>query len=278
MRRCVIFTLFLSVLFLGQSCIKESRDGCPCYLYFAHSGFDPNGYDKAMRLCVFENDNEVFRKEYMMEQLITDNAEVGIPKGMAEICGMGGVSQMMLKDKYSLLVPFGKDADPLYAFSDKVLAEGERAKVFGRIHKHHCHVTVDLKSDESMKGTYAVRVIGNSKGMDIRDFSPIEGEFSYVPSNADNGKFQFNLPRQVDKALALEIYGSESPVPVDGNIPSSYEYYNTFDIGKYLVDEMGYDWQAESLNDVYITIDYARCEIILRVNDWTLVKLFAIYL
>lgn len=278
MRRCIILTLILSAFFAGQSCVKESRDGCPCYLYFAHSGFDANGYNKAMRLCVFEEDNEVFRKEYMVEQLITDDAEVGIPKGMANVCGMGGVSQMMLKDKYSLLVPYGKDADPLYAFSDKVFATSERAKVFGRIHKQHCHVTVDLKADESMQGSYAVRVKGNSKGMDIRDFTPIEGEFSYVPSNAEKGKFQFNLPRQIDNSLTLEIYGSTAPVPVDGSIPSSYEYYNTFDIGKYLIDEMGYDWAAESLNDVSITIDYARCEIILKVNDWTLVKLFTVYL
>ena len=41
----------------------------------------------------------------------------------------------------------------------------------------------------------------------------------------------------------------------------------TFSIGEYII-ESGYDWTAESLEDVNVEIDYAKTEVSFTVNDW----------
>lgn len=281
-RKGMMFRLMVAIQVIAimplVSCVKESRLNCPCYLYFAHQGFDANGYSGPVRLCVFEDGEQVLRHEYMMEQLLIDDAEVGIQKGMAEICGMGGITDMNLDSDMNLYIPYGSDCDPVYAFYSSVEATGERAKVYGRVHKQFCHVKIDLLADDSMKGSYALRVDGNVAGFDMVNFKPIPGLFHFVPSNADKGRFEFNIPRQIDDSLVFQIWGSETPILSEGTIPEGFIYYNTFYLGRYLKEEFHYDWQKESLNDVSIVIDYARCQITIKINEWEVVKMFTIFM
>lgn len=270
--------LLMHLLLFCVGCVHEDRSGCPCYLCFAHDGFDFNGYSRPLRVCVFNEGRTALRNEYTRVQLEQDIADVPSPRLAVDVACLGGVKGMTMKEGSTVLtIPLGKECDSLYISNDRVLALGERAKVYGVIHKQYSRVRINFNSSEDFKGTYAVRVIGNTSGIDVMTNSPVEGRFEYVPFDMGGSMFSFNLPRQFDDSLILELWGAEEKEQVSGSIPEDrFKLYQTMELGRYITEELSYDWKAEDLPDIDIFVDYGRMEITISIDEWDVVVLYPI--
>lgn len=268
--------LFISVLLL-LSCAREDRSGCPCYLCFSHDGFDFNGYRKPVRVCVYDGGNLVLREEYTRAALEEDASDVPSPRSYVDVSCLGGIKNMSLKDGSSLMIPFGHECDTLYATSDKVDAVGERAKVYGVMHKQYARVRMEFEKSSDFTGSYAVRVFSNTAGVDVLSLKPVAGAFEYLPFTEDGSLFSFNLPRQIDNSLYVELWGSIEGRDTGGRFSEeNYELYQTIELGYYISEELGYDWNVEDLPDIDVFIDFARVNLIVSIADWDIVAMIPI--
>ena len=74
-----------------------------------------------------------------------------------------------------------------------------------------------------------------------------------IPDSSGSGTVC--VPRQADNGLVLRILDED-------------KILREFALGEYIA-ESGYDWSAENLDDVEISIDYAHSFISIEVDDWT---------
>ena len=79
-------------------------------------------------------------------------------------------------------------------------------------------------------------------------------EFSCVAYPGTEGNLQAGLPRQVDASLLLEVDDGTS-------------VQKTFALGEYIISS-GYDWTAEELEDMTVTLDYQITYVKITVSGW----------
>ena len=86
------------------------------------------------------------------------------------------------------------------------------------------------------------------------DGLPSEGDFACVAYPGESGNLQAGLPRQVDASLVLEVDDGTSVL-------------KTFALGEYIVNG-GYDWTAEELEDVTVTLNYQMTYVKISISGW----------
>lgn len=248
------------------SCVKESRDKCPCYLNFAHDGFDNNGYLDDICLYVVNKKADNSTDTYRVEELIHDVCDVGVKRGDIDVYGLVGLSSMTIENSNDLIIPYGMQCDPLLAFYDDVQAYGERALVFGRINKQYAKVRVTLNIPD-VEGVLAVKVTGNSCGMNMQTMAGIRGDFACLAESWENDLHVFKIPRQLDNTLRLEIWQAPDSGSCDIDMGGG-RMLSFIEIGKIINDRLEYDWNAESLSDIDLSIDYVISTITVTIRDW----------
>lgn len=274
MRRFIlIIGAFVSALSLS-SCIKEGREGCPCYLLFAHEGFRSNGYEGNVNLFVFEGGQKTKDALYYMEDMVSDRCDVAVNRGHLNVRGIAGIAWMQKTGASELVIPYGHDCDPIYSFSDDMLAQREREPVFAELHKQHACVYMDVNVDVSTN--VLIKVTGNTNAVDLKTMTPVEGYFGYVTPRNDEGIFTFRLPRQKDPELYLEIWCSEDEDyrPSDHSMTGCTRI-TSLNLGAY-INGIGYDWTADSLADIYINVDFINSVMTMTVRDWDIYEMFSI--
>lgn len=271
----VIMRLFVVAVFaiLFSSCIKEDRDKCPCYLSAAHEGFLWNSYLGKLRIYAYGSSGLCFDDNFTKSELTNDEAMIGVTRGLVDVVCAGGINNMSAGLDHVLRIPVGKQCDSLFMLYDRVDAVHERAYIFGEITKQYANIRLSFNASENFKGSYAVRVKSNVSAVDMFTMEPVKGEFDYVPSNAKKDKFNFNLPRQLDKSMYIELYGCDKVIYNEGNISKDFVLLTTFPLGKYLVEEAGYNWSAKSLSDIEIILDFSSADMSITVEKWELVSL-----
>ena len=80
------------------------------------------------------------------------------------------------------------------------------------------------------------------------------GRFFFAMRPDDKGACSVSVPRQVDNSLRLDVD--------DGT-----DVLKTFALGEY-VTASGYDWSAESLDDITIGLDYSLSHVTLKIEGW----------
>ena len=76
----------------------------------------------------------------------------------------------------------------------------------------------------------------------------------YAMHTDAEGMCQLALPRQTDDSLVLEVHDDTGVL-------------RAFALGEY-VAASGYDWDADDLKDITISLDYALTRIVIEVGDW----------
>lgn len=265
--------LAVAVLMTLSSCVKESRDNCPCYLNFAHEGFDNNGYLDDIYLHVVNGDILESQETYRVEEMIYDICDIAVKKGDIDVYGLVGLSAMNISHN-RLIIPLGKQCDPIWAFYDEVSAWGERAPVYGKINKQHAKVRIALNMP-SVNGLLAVKVIGNTCGMNMQTMEAIRGEFACLAENWESSLHIFRVPRQVDNSLLLEIWQVPVSNSFDINMTGGRKL-SSLEIGKFISDRLKYKWNEESLRDIDINIDYVKSTITISVQGWIREEMYTI--
>ena len=130
-------------------------------------------------------------------------------------------------------------------------AEGESVHKDVRMRKNHCRAVIYVKTEEAFP--YRMVVKGEVDGYDL-DGLPSDGSFMYELELSDDMAGCVVLPRQRDESLCLEICEGDAVLKV-------------FTLGRY-ISATGYDWTAEHLEDLTLSLDYTHNVIGITVGEW----------
>lgn len=249
MREILKYVSLIVMLSSVPSCtIKEDRMECPCKLEIDLSP------------CVGKWSSVSFDlwdiKPFITEEFDPDfsaRRQYDIRRGYWTATAYAGIWDSEVRDGAVHISP-GCQSDRLFVFSGRVDAMGDDALVTVTPHKQYACLTIDLSSYGRDGKPYGIELVGNVAGLNLRDLSPLEGEFDISLDHRYDGIYEVLVPRQKDTSLKLLFWR-------DGVL------LDTADIGEYIV-RAGYDWSAEDLEDVTVKISYQKADVVVRVLGW----------
>ena len=247
--------LLLAGLALLCSCsIKEDRRECPCYLELVP--------DERMEACpqgrlmvsVFEGERTEFRTVFTPRQVDeSDYGDISLKRGYVDVNALWGVFHGVVRG-FNYMLPEGSQMDSLYASTRRgVDATGETAKASIFDAKQFCTIVIKLLP-EGEESPFELLFRGNVAGLDLRTLRPAHGVFRSSAQKQGPSLFSLRVPRQDDASLMLDFLQDDKTV-------------FSFELGRCIL-EMGYDWTAESLEDIELEIDYAHASISVIVGGW----------
>ena len=246
----LIPTLAAVVLMAGSCSIKEDRSECPCWLKVFIDPFPASG-----AVISAWNGSPVFL-DMVEEGDWTDFYEATVPRGFLGVTCFRHIPSLDFRDGV-ILIGCGHEADSLYAHHATVDCTGETAIDRASLHKQFSTVYMSFKdTGDGEDFPYDVKIRGGVDGMDMSTLEPHPGEFLFAPQEVAPLRWQFRVPRQKDSSLMLDLYRKG-----DGGLADSLP------LGLYIA-ESGFDWEAESLEDIVITVDFAKADLEVTVSEW----------
>lgn len=228
--------------------VKEDRAICPCRLILDFSGNDTVSVRSA-QLLVNASEGFCLADTVICEDFVNEYM-VSVPRGEVNVQAWYGGDVFVERDE-GLKIPYGEDCPEVYMDFFNVEADGEEARHEVRMAKNHCRTTIYVKTEEEFP--YRLLVKGDVDGYEP-DGSPSYGSFMYELELSDAMTGQVTLPRQRDESLFLEVWDKGSVLKV-------------FTLGRY-ISATGYDWSAEDLEDLTLSLDYTHNLIGITIGDW----------
>lgn len=243
----VLYAICCLLLFVACS-VKENREACPCRLVL---DFSENDTVSVRSVELLLSASEGF---YVADTLqcseFDEEYQVLVPSGDVHVLAWYG-GEGCVAGGYGLTIPYGDDCPEVYMSFFNVHASGEVFRKSVRMMKNHCKVTLYVQSEEDFP--YSLVVRGDVSGYDP-DGTPAEGEFM-CELELDNAMVGcVSLPRQLDESLCLEVWEGDQVLKV-------------FTLGRY-ISAVGYDWSAENLEDITLSLDYAHNIIGISIGEW----------
>ncbi|MBR5104113.1 MAG: hypothetical protein IKV05_05460 [Bacteroidales bacterium] len=228
--------------------VKEDRATCPCRLILDFSGNDTVSVRSAQLLV---NTSEGFcLTDTLICEDFKDEYVVSVPRGEVNVLAWYG-GNACVSGNEGLKIPYGEDCPEVYMDFFKVEADGETAMCEVKLRKNHCRATIYVKTDETFP--YRLLVKGEVDGY-YADGLPSYGSFMYELQLSENMTGHVTLPRQRNESLCLEVYDGDSVLKV-------------FTLGRY-ISATGYDWTAEHLDDLTLSLDYTHNIIGITIGAW----------
>lgn len=248
---------FAALLATVLSCsIKEDRTGCPCLLTvdlsetLDVSQTPPSRWDHDLVVAVFPEGGDALQKRIPYQGALPEH-EFKVPKGEVDVTGMLGLDNGILTGN-TVRYPEGSQSDPLFLSFRRVPCYGEEART--ELHMFKQYANVEIFGLDTFD--YRMVASAGSSGLDLLSGKALEGGFRYGIACDEEGVCHFRLPRQGSDDLKILMFDTDGHL--DNSIP----------LGKYLTG-IGYDWDAPSLSDVSIHIDFVTASIGITVGDWT---------
>ena len=237
----------LAVLMSGVGCIKEDRSECPCRLVLDFSEVDTLSVSS---VDVLLESDEGFTMSEVVEKKHFSDYMVPVPNTRMFLSVWAGAEQYLEHDK-TVMIPYGEECPRLFLHKSEVEAEGEMVTERIRLRKNHCVLTVQVEDGRDYPFDLMVRGKVDGYGGDMM---PTVGDFACKAVPDTLGTCVVVIPRQLDSSLILEVDDGTGHV-------------KNFSIGESIVAD-GYDWKAEDLDDVTVTLDYALTEVALEIVEW----------
>ena len=238
----------LIVALLGGCSVKEDRDNCPCKLVLDFSEVDTTLVKSLEVLAIYSGD-VVFRDKVLASEFGTEYVR-DVPHGDLRV-NVWCVAEERIDSEDGLVIPYGCECPVLYMRSFVADTSGELYRETVRVYKNFCRLTVLLEGVE--EPPYSLTFKGNVDGYRL-DGVPSEGDFACVAYPGEKGDLQAGLPRQIDASLVLEVDDGTAVL-------------KTFALGEYIISG-GYDWSAEELEDLTVTLDYQITYIGITISGW----------
>lgn len=248
MKRFLVVLPALAVLLMGAGCIKEDRSECPCRLFLDFTDVDTSSIASADILMTSEEGFEfvdVVESGYFADYMIK------VPSHQISLQVLAGAGHCLSSDM-SVVIPYGEECPKLFRHESVINADSEVVKERIRLRKNHCVLTVQVEAGEDYPFKLTIKGRVDGYGSNLK---PTVGDFSCRAVPDDSGQCVVVIPRQLDSSLALEVDDGTGSV-------------KTFAVGESIVAG-GYDWEAEDLDDVTVTLDYSLTEIALEIIEWT---------
>ena len=253
----------VSLLGAAVSCtVKEDRFECPSWVTLLPDGpLSQDMYESGGGLSVFvyRDGEQALQLGYTLPEF---DAGVAFPvvKGPVELAGVIDWPAEYV-DGDVLQIPYGKDCPEAWGFSDRLFLEEEEHVFYEHLKALFANVYVEIVgAPEDYPFTPVLE--GTVDGYSLASLEPHRGDFLAVPRTVHYDLRFCRVPRQVDASLMFFLVeGFLMPTKVAGSV---YD----LPIGEVLEQE-GYDWDADYLEDIHIYIDYARTKVTISVADWT---------
>lgn len=245
----------ICTLCIGCS-VKEDRRGCPCALVYDFSRVDP-GRSDSLFLGILSGTDDFCHGRIVHSQDYSVPLRINVPRSgiwtniYSDGAGTDTVSSMLSEDRSCLVIPAGEQCAAVYMFSAYVDTAPETVVVPVMLHKNYSILTIRMLygGDKSL----SLSLEGNVNGYG-KDGRPAEGLFSFAPDLDGEGCCRARIPRQTDGSLRLTLSDGDGVL-------------REFAVGEYIL-QSGYDWNADDLEDIDITIDYSKADVTFVVNDW----------
>ena len=243
--------ILAALLSLAACSIKEDRTPCPCWLSIDFTGVSQKNVNVAAW-----GDGELFSERIAVKDYLEpESYEKTVPKGYVYTSVVSG-ERDMVRSGSRLVIPLGHDADSIYAHAASVECLGEFARDTARLHKQFARIFVSVEIPQGHDYPYTFSACSDVSGMDMRDLSPVDGEFRYDLTIGEDDIGMFCVPRQNVDGSGLRLL-----------IHDKGEAIETLPLAEW-IDRMGYNWLKKDLDDIYIGVDYARAEVSITVQGW----------
>jgi hypothetical protein len=244
--------ILAAALLAAASCsIKEDRQPCPCWLRMDFGRCPP----QSVTVSAW-NGSELFSERIAVQDYSAEGSyEKTVAKGYVNTSVTSG-ERKMVRSGSVLKIPVGCDADSLWAHAGRVDCSEESATDTVILHKQFARVFVSVKMHQDKGYPYTLTACSDVAGMDLRDLSPVEGEFRHDLKIGEEGICMFCIPRQKEDGGELRIVIHEQGRAVEAIPLAAW------------IEGMGYSWIKKDLDDIYIGVDYARAEVSIAVQGW----------
>ena len=251
MDRILLSATLAALLAACAACtVKEDRGPCPCILTVSFMDPDVTG---PVELLGWDSET-VFRERTRIEDCRPEWTKP-VRKDVFTLSACKGVVDSTVPIGHEIRIPANCQADSLYAYFEEVDATGDLAHADVSFRKQFATVFLDIRKTTETVRACRFQVDGNTCGFDLLDFSPLAGLFHFepVPTMGETA-VTFRIPRQVDDSLTVTIQPEGSPAAC-------------FPLGEY-IHRLGYNWKAEELQDIFVSIDLVRGLADLQIADW----------
>ena len=246
-------TLLLTLtILLAISCsIKEDRSPCPCWL-----SIDLSRCTQESVTIAAWADSELFSERVSVQDYRSKGSyEKTVPRGHVNTSVVYGERDMQ-RTGPMLTIPLGHDCDSLWAHAASIECLGENAMDTAVLHKQFARVFMSVEIPIGHEYPYTFTICSDVSGTDLRDLSPVEGDFRVDLSLDMDNVCMFCLPRQKEDGGALRLL-----------IHDNGEVIETIPLAEW-ISRMGYNWRSIDLEDIYIGVDYARAEVSISIRGW----------
>ncbi len=166
--------ILAAVLSLAACSIKEDRTPCPCWLSIDFTKVSQKNVNVAAW-----GESELFSERIAVKDYLeAESYEKTVPKGYVYTSVVSGERDMQ-RSGARLTIPLGHDADSIFAHAASVECLGEFAKDTAELHKQFARVFMSVEIPEGHAYPYTFTAYSDVAGMDMRDLSPLEGEFKH---------------------------------------------------------------------------------------------------
>ena len=257
MRHRLSILVFAALVAVSCS-VKEDRSACPIYVSVKALS------DSDCLVSFFALDGSLLECRFIAaEDMCSGNNVTRLERGEFYVSVLKDKWDMALRDGQVVYCREGREAAPVYAFSllrtetSQTSRYSDDVLVEGVLKKQHALVRVRFTSESEEDFPYAVEVSGRRNGFDLVTLEGCEGEYLVEPLTDDLLQTEFILTRQ----------SPDDPIYLILNDSESGEEKTRIDLGSYIT-QAGYDWSAESLDDMEITVDYSQLAISVTVTPW----------
>lgn len=236
--------LAIAVTLCCSCTVKEERSGCPCYLTldlnYVDEGVLRKGGNGELGAAITTQAGDYLPMGVVTFDHLDKDWEYPVPRENVWVCVWSEPEGVV---GANVSIPVGEECPQVWLSLGVVDCAAEEKRDTVILHKKWCAINVTLSSAGS-EMSRSVEVSSSSCGYDSRGF-PKTGEFLCKPVVSGN-KCSFRVPQQCANDLAIKIVSSSG---------TQVTSMRTFQIGEYL-EGSGYDWQADDLADVDVSIDY----------------------
>lgn len=274
MKRLLLSLITVALSFSScRSLVLENRTDCPSFLYFQLANSERfEAYDNVyLNVYAHPKGLQMDAGHASVANIQTENLDEKfhfVVRSTMAVKGYGLIgSETMTQNGSEWTVPPGWDYAPLYRATYMENVREESFTVPIEFVKEYCHVKVRFIGYETFLSAmgrfpFYILIRSNTAGIDGFTGVPVRAPFEFRPKEKSIGFFEFNLPRQGDKNLVMELYGQEGYAERTGHTA-------TFDLYADLLDQGGMTWTEKNLPDVDIVIDYQEHTVNVSVSPWS---------
>ena len=249
MKLIPILLFLATVVYIASCSIKEDRSGCPCVLNIDASDI------RADEISIICSNTSQLLKTVLIPIETGPILEINVPRGHVNVATYTG-NEFSKDQNDTLVIPYGKEADCIYANACQINTDAETAYTRIALNKQFARISLEfanLPADWSGPDT-RLTVSGKTNGLSLNDLSPSEGEFKCDVAPDNKGIFSFKVPRQKGNDLYCRIENEEqTSAPIA--------------LGE-ILESIGFDWTKENLDDISLKLELPASLICVSIKEW----------